>query len=87
MPVNEEDFMQLVLSIKAQKLMKLWDVEGFRTFNDLVQAVTAAGVCPAICMTEGCDYTCKMEPDQDQGFCEVCGGNTVTSGRILADLI
>jgi hypothetical protein len=86
MPVNEEHCMQLVLSIKAAKLMKLWDVEGFRTFNDLVQ-VTADGVCPAICMTEGCDYTCKTEPDQDQGFCEVCGGNTVTSGRMLAGLI
>jgi len=44
-------------------------------------------VCPAICMTDGCDYTTEMEPDQDQGFCEACGGNTVTSALVLAGLI
>ena len=36
---------------------------------------------------ESCDYTAEMEPDQDQGFCEVCGGNTVTSALVLAGLI
>jgi tetratricopeptide (TPR) repeat protein len=32
-------------------------------------------------------YTTEMEPDQDQGFCEACGGNTVTSALVLAGLI
>ena len=54
---------------------------------DLLQAAAADSICPAICMTEGCDYTTEMEPDQDQGYCEACGGNTVASALILAGLI
>ncbi|BAR57669.1 hypothetical protein [Bradyrhizobium liaoningense] len=42
---------------------------------------------PAICMTEGCNNTTDMEPDQDQGFCEACGGNTIISALVLAGLI
>jgi hypothetical protein len=42
---------------------------------------------PSICMTEGCDYTTEMEPDQAEGYCEACGGNTVTSALVLANLI
>jgi len=44
-------------------------------------------VSPAICMNDGCDYTAEMEPDQDRGWCEACGTNTVASALILAGLI
>lgn len=78
----------IALSQKAQKLMKLCDVEGFESLDDLLLAVALKdSVCPAICMTEGCDHTARMEADQDQGFCEACGGNTVVSVLVLADLI
>jgi hypothetical protein len=77
----------IALSHKAAKLMKLCDIEGFDILDDLLQAAVTDSVCPAICMTEGCDYTTEMEPDQDQGFCEACGGNTVTSALVLAGLI
>jgi hypothetical protein len=77
----------IVLSRKAAKLMKLCDLEGFDSLDDLLQAAVIDSVCPAICMTDGCDYTTEMEPDQDQGFCEACGGNTVTSALVLAGLI
>jgi hypothetical protein len=77
----------IALSHKAGKLMKLCDLEGFDMLDDLLEAAATDSVCPAICMTEGCDYTTEMEPDQDQGFCEVCGGNTVTSALVLAGLI
>jgi hypothetical protein len=40
----------------------------------------------AICMTEGCNYTTKMEPDQEKGYCEACRGNTRVSVLILAGL-
>jgi hypothetical protein len=30
-------------------------------------AVLSDSVSPAICMNEGCHYTCEMEPDQDRG--------------------
>jgi hypothetical protein len=77
----------IALSHKGAKLMKLCDLEGFRSLDDFLEVTATDSVCPAICMTEGCDYTAEMEPDQDQGFCEVCGGNAVTSALVLAGLI
>ena len=52
-----------------------------------MEAAALDSVSPAICMTEGCDYTCEMEPDQDRGWCEVCGTNTMKSALILAGVI
>ncbi len=78
---------QIVLSTKATKLMKLCEAEGFCTFDGLLLARGSDSVCPAICMTEGCDHVAEMEPDQDQGFCEACGGNTIVSALVLAELI
>lgn len=77
----------IVLSNKSVKLMKLCNAEGFKNLNDLLKYAAADSVCPAICMTEGCDHTTEMEPDQDEGYCEACGGNTVVSALVLADLI
>jgi len=77
----------IALSHKAAKLMKLCDIEGFRCLEDLLEASVTDSICPAICMTEGCDYSAEMEPDQDAGYCEACGGNTVTSALVLAGLI
>jgi hypothetical protein len=84
---EEEDVHHYCSFPQAAKLMKLCDLEGFDCLDDLLQAAATDSVCPAICMTEGCDYTAEMEPDQDQGFCEVCGGNTVTSALVLAGFI
>lgn len=77
----------IALSQKSEKLMKLCDLKGFDSLDDLLLVALLNSVCPAICMTEGCDHTAEMEPDQDQGFCEACGGNTVVSVLVLADLI
>ena len=84
---EEEAMSTIVLSNKAAKLMRLCEIEGFRNIDEILFASSTDSVCPAICMTEGCDYTAEMEPDQDQGYCEACGGNTVTSALVLADLI
>jgi hypothetical protein len=77
----------IVLSTKAAKLMKLCDLEGYKREYDLLKASLGDSVCPAICMTEGCDHTTEMEKDQDQGYCEACGGNTMVSALVLAGLI
>jgi hypothetical protein len=45
------------------------------------------GICPAICMNPGCDYTTEMEPDQDHGWCEECSTNSMQSALILEGLI
>lgn len=77
----------IVLSQKGAKLMKLCEIEGYEKLDDLLLTSIDDSVCPGICMTEGCDYTTKIEPDQAEGHCEACGGNTVVSLLVLADLI
>ena len=77
----------IALSNKTAKLMKLCELEGFEKVEDILFKSITDSVCPAICMTEGCDYTTEMEKDQDAGYCEACGGNTVTSVLVLAGLI
>jgi hypothetical protein len=43
---------------------------------------------PAAAMAVGVGlYALYMEPDQDRGFCEACGGNTVISALMLAGFI
>lgn len=77
----------IVLSTKGAKLMKLCAAEGLKSLDDLVAMSIAGSACPTICMTEGCDHTTEMEPDQEAGYCEACGGNTVVSVLVLAGLI
>jgi hypothetical protein len=85
---GEEDYMSdIVLSNKAAKLMKVCEAEGFDNLDDLLALSVVDSVCPAICMTEGCDHTTEMEPDQTEGYCEACGGNTFVSVLVLAGLI
>ena len=38
-------------------------------------------------MSEDCDFTCEMEPDQDAGFCKECRTKSMQSALILAGLI
>src|SRR5437763_1244731 len=73
---EEEKMSTIALSHKAAKLMKLCDLEGYKRLHDLLRASTTDSLCPAICMTEGCDYTTEMERDQDAGYCEACGADS-----------
>jgi hypothetical protein len=73
--------------LSHRKLAELVESEGYDTFEDLLQAVVADSISPGICMTEGCSYTTEVEPDQDNGRCEVCGTGTVKSALILAGII
>jgi hypothetical protein len=67
--------------------MRLCELEGFDKVEDILFACMCDGLCPSICMTEGCDSTAEMESDQDAGYCEMCGGNTMVSALVLADMI
>ena len=69
------------------KLDQLVEYEGFASLDELLSAVVADSVSPAICLNEGCDYTTEMEPDQGAGYCEECGTNTVASALVLAGVI
>jgi hypothetical protein len=69
------------------KLDELVESEGYDNLDNLLEAVITDSVCPAICMNDGCAYTCEMEADQDAGWCEAYGTNSVKSALTLAGLI
>jgi hypothetical protein len=77
----------VVLSTKGAKLMLVCEAEGFATVDDLRVLLVTDNLCPAICMTEGCDHIDRMESDQEEGYCEKCSGNTMVSVLVLAGLI
>ena len=79
--------MHLTAQLRQEKLAKLLAAEGYDAFEELAEAVFSDSVSPAICIDADCDYTTEMEPDQDRGYCEACGGNTMVSGLMLAGLI
>ena len=72
---------------RRAKLAKLIEIEGYDNFEEMAQAILSDSVSPAICMNEGCNFTCEMEPDQDAGYCEECRTNSMQSSLILAGLI
>jgi hypothetical protein len=67
------------------KLKVLQQAEGFDSLDTMLEAATFDSISPAICTD--CDHACEMEPDQDRGWCENCGQNTVVSALVLAGLI
>ena len=77
--------MHLSREVRETKLRELQESEGFEDLNAMLQAAVADSVAPAICIECGC--TAEMEPDQDRGYCDGCGRNTVVSALVLAGLI
>jgi hypothetical protein len=73
--------------LRKATLAKLIEIEGYDSIDKLMEAVSSDSVSPAICMNEGCDFTCEMEPDQDAGYCEECHTNTKKAAPVLAGLI
>jgi hypothetical protein len=79
--------MHITELLRRQKLAKLLEIEGYDDITALAEAVIGDTVSPAICMNEGCDFTCEMEPDQDRGWCEECRANSMQAAPVLAGLI
>ena len=79
--------MLIEITRKGKALLQLCEEEGFARIEGLLEAAAFDSVSPGICLTEGCGYTCEVEPDQDEGYCELCGRQTVMSALRLADII
>lgn len=79
--------MSLTPAEKTAKLRKLVESEGYPNLEELLQACIADSVSPGICIRPDCDYTTEIEPDQRRGYCEACGGQTVQSALVLAEII
>lgn len=69
------------------KLNELLEAEGWEDELDFAEHAIMDSVCPGICMNPDCDYTTEVEPDCDDGYCEVCGTNTVRSGLSLMGIV
>lgn len=54
---------------------------------ELLEAYSTNSVCPGICTTPGCGYSCETEPDQTERYYELCKKGTVKSAMILAGII
>ncbi len=79
--------MHIGKELRAIKLKKLMESEGFEQLEELLSAVVGDSVSPAICCNEDCNYTCEMEPDQTRGWCDECHTNSMQSALILAGII
>lgn len=53
----------------------------------LLEEATFDSVVQGICSNPDCDYTTEVEPDQTQGWCEICDTKTVVSCLSLAGMI
>ncbi len=73
--------------LRRAKLSKLIESEGFENLEQMLQANMFDSVSPGICVNPECNYTVEVEPDQNRGWCEACGTQTVHSALILAGLI
>ena len=79
--------MHLQQQERETKLAALCAAEGFENVLAMLEAATFDSVSPGICTKPECDGTIEVEPDQDRGWCPVCGGNTVASALVLAGII
>ena len=68
------------------KLEALLSNEGL-DLNSFLDEYGLESVVPGICTNDGCEYTTNVEPDQAEGWCELCGTQTVCSGLVLAGVI
>ena len=87
MSVGIELRRQPVSDLSQRKLKKLVELEGYDDDTDLIADAVTDSVCPSICMNDGCDYIAELEPDQDRGWCETCGTNSMKSALVLAGII
>lgn len=75
-----------IARVKKLKLQRLLESEA-TTLEACAEMAVMDGLCPAICLNDGCDWTTNYEPDQDRGYCEACETNSVGSALVLAGCI
>ena len=84
--VDQEELEAASEIFNQSKLKRLAELEGM-SVDDLLQKNITDCVVPSICMNPNCDYSTGMEPDQREGWCEMCDAMTMCSCLVLAELI
>jgi hypothetical protein len=72
------------MTIVDDKIQILKDIWGYLSLAQFIEDYCLDSTVPGICMNAGCNYTDEVEPDQLEGWCEVCDSNTVKSLLLLA---
>ncbi len=75
------------MATDREKLRTLVVYEGGDNTTAFLEECCFDSIVPGICMNDGCNEIYEYEPDQDRGWCEECGTNTVKSALILAGMI
>lgn len=68
------------------KISQLEKIEGKDRLT-MAEEATFDSVAPGICTNVDCRYSTTVEPDQQHGYCDECGTQTVASILVLMDLI
>ena len=76
-----------MIVLATKKLSALAAAYGFDTVDAMLEETICDSVSPAICVRLQCSYTTDMEPDQQEGYCEVRGHQSVQSALVLAEMI
>jgi hypothetical protein len=76
-----------VFDLSQPKFKKLVEIEGYDDPYEFLADASFDSVCPAICVNDGCDYTAELEPDQDRGWCEACGTNSMKGALRIVGMI
>jgi len=72
------------MATKKEKLQALSDAEGKPVKELLQDAVLDTGPSMGICINDGCSHVTPIEPDCEDGWCEVCKTHTIQSACVLA---
>jgi hypothetical protein len=76
-----------MINIDEDKLETLASYEGYDHYEEMLDDIIFDSTAPAICINPDCDYTTWYEPDQEFGYCERCGTQSVKSCLILAGIM
>lgn len=71
---------------KLNKLME-WEGYGISELTSFIHDCCSDSLVPGICMNSECEFTTYYEPDQGEGYCDLCQTNTVVSALILLGVI
>ena len=71
-------------STKLEELAQEW---GYSEPEEMLEHYCIDSVVPGICCEPECRYSTEVEPDCRDGYCEMCGGQTVQSCLVIAGVI
>ncbi len=69
----------------GNKLNEAAEVLGYHSTLDMLMEEEDNTMVPGICVSPRCRYVTAVDIEQDEGFCEDCGTDTVASIFVIAE--